>query len=167
MLWCGFLWVFYISCLIYNWVLTWKDLTTPITRWQGYFRVFQTLPRQLEEWDKQGFLASARLFMWLHRQRCLSGLNCPQEGILQNEGIRLMQAQRRREPDECIYSSICVHFVCVRGKIIPAPTDFPGAFYLTDVLPFLFFHWFIGTQTLTCTWSAAIWRLIHINTVEG
>lgn len=120
--------VLYISCLIYNWVLTWKDLTTPVTRWQGYFRIFPTLPRQLKEWDKQGFLMSARLFMWLYRQQCFLCLYCPQESVLRYEGIRLMQADRRRELDECIYLSICVCFVCVKGKIITLLTDFPEAF---------------------------------------
>lgn len=47
------------------------------------------------------------------------------------EGIRLMQADRRIQPDECtyiyIYMSIYECFVCVKGRI--NALDFPEAFF--------------------------------------
>ncbi len=77
------------------------------------------------EWDKQGFLMPARLFMWLYRQLGFSCLDCPLESVLWYEGITLMQADRRREIDEHIYVSMCVCVVCVKGKISAPLTDFP------------------------------------------
>lgn len=119
----------YCICLIYIWVLTWKDLTTPVTRWQCYFRILRTLPRQHKEWDKQGFLVSARLFMWLYREQGFLCLYCPQESVLWYEGIRLMRADRRRQFVEHIHVSICVFCLC-RGKKNCTSSRFPrGLFF--------------------------------------
>lgn len=65
---------------------------------------------------------SSRLFMWLHREQGFSSVYCPQESVLSCRGISVMQADRRA----FICVSICVCFVCVKGKM--TLTDFPEAF---------------------------------------
>lgn len=68
-----------------------------------------------------------RLFIWLYREQDFSCLYCPLESVLWDEAIRLMQAGRRRQPDQhiYIYMSVCVCFDCVKGKIKAPLTDFP------------------------------------------
>lgn len=107
-------------CLNYIQVLTWEDLTTPVSRWQCYFKILQTVPSQLKKWDKQGFLMPARLFMWIVRERGFYYVHCPRESILWCEGIALMEVGRSRQPDE----SICVFCLC-KGKYKTRSWDTP------------------------------------------
>lgn len=145
--------VLYISSLIYNWVLTWRNLTTPVTRWQYYFKI-------CKDSSKNGI---NRVSLYLPDYLCGytdSSASCVctvPRSVLWNEGIA---GRQENMMIVCIYT-VCVYlcvFCLYQRKNNYAFDRFPRdpflcnqslpKCYLKKLLPFLLLPWLITTHTL-------------------